>query len=92
MNFSVPEVPSDTVALARGFSWLAYRFPGERFVGDTAFFRTPQVAGANLFPAVFENGQFVVETSGNLIDGGLGGDAIGGNANAVNDEFFLEAA
>ncbi len=70
------------VELARGFSWVAYRNPGERFEGDTAVLRTPQVAGASLFNAVFENGQYVVEASGNLIDGGAGNDYISAGTGA----------
>ncbi len=38
--------------------------------------RPPEVGGANLFPDVLENGQYVVEASGNLIDGGAGNDYI----------------
>ena len=80
VGFTAPA--SSGVELARGFSWVAYRNPGNRIEGGVATLFSPQVAGASLFPALFENGQFVVEAGGNVIDGGAGDDYISAGTGA----------
>ena len=80
LDFTPPV--ADGVELARGFSWVAYRNPGDRINGDVGTLLIPQVAGADLLRAVQANGLFYTETTGNIIDGGAGDDFISAGAAA----------
>lgn len=64
----------DGVELARGFSWVAYRASGERFVGETAVMRHVGVAGAGLGVGLGDG--TLMESTGNVIDGGAGNDYV----------------
>jgi trimeric autotransporter adhesin len=71
-------VPSGREAFTQGFSWTTLRTPGPRIAGDnTLGFKVASVAGAFTGVAWQDGGQWYVESSGNLIDGGAGDDYIG---------------
>ena len=71
------------VELGRGFSWVAYRAPGNRIEGNAFTMFDVQVAGANLAVAQTDaQGALVIESTGNIIDGGAGNDYIAAGTGA----------
>ena len=83
VDFTLPEVPAGEVELGRGFSWVAYRNPGQRVVGDAFTPFTVGVAGADLAVAYSDGlGGYLVESTGNIIDGGAGADYIAAGTGA----------
>ena len=75
LDFTPPA--ANGVELGRGFSWVAYRSPGNRIEGDVANFFDVVVAGANLVLARPDGfGGVLIESTGNIIDDGAGADYI----------------
>ena len=82
-SFTPPEVPLGSVEVGRGFSWVAYRSPGQRIAGATYTFFNVGVAGAELAVGYSDGyGGYLVESTGNLIDGGAGNDFIAAGTGA----------
>ena len=71
------------VEVGRGFSWVAFRSPGNRIEGNAFNFLTVQLGGASAvvaYPA--EQGGVLFESDGNIIDGGAGADFIAAGTGA----------
>ncbi|MDB5874493.1 MAG: hypothetical protein JWQ07_3935, partial [Ramlibacter sp.] len=80
-TFTLPDVPANSQAVARGFSWMATRaLPAG---GDTSVtFRPLAITGAIASPGWLDSaGQQFVEVEGNVIDGGAGDDYIAAGTN-----------
>jgi Ca2+-binding RTX toxin-like protein len=85
VNFTSPGSSGEEVA--RGFSWVAYRGTSPRIQLDAQgrpiyTLRQMSVGGAIVSPGWVQGGQTMVETEGNVIDGGAGNDYIAAGTGA----------